>query len=246
MPQTNRKYVRGKAGESTRKMQASRMAVVLAILLLMWLAIFVYSRNVKTVMSFGLIGTLVVGGIFLFGIKLLEKKGAVILKRAKQAERGAIAEEKTGAILEEALPQGNFVIHDFDTGRGNIDHILVGPKGIFTLEVKSHRGTVTFDKGSLLRDGKPFEKDFLKQAWAECFVVREILAKWEIKEPSAEPLIIFSNAFVKVRDKAKGVAVINLKFLPSYLERFQDRLTTAEAGRIFNRLQSKHGNTATD
>lgn len=237
MQKNNRKFVRGKAGESTRKMQAGRLAIVLAILLLMWLGIFVYSRNVKSIMSFGLTGSLVVGGLFLFGIKLLEKKGNVTLKRAKQAERGAIAEEKTGAILEEGLPEGNFIIHDFDTGRGNIDHILVGPKGIFTLEVKSHRGTVTFANGRLMRDGQPFEKDFLKQAWAECFAVREILAKWEIKEPSGEPLIIFSNAFVKVSGKAKGVTVINLKFLPTFLERLPDRLTTGEAGRIINRLR---------
>lgn len=152
------------------------MAVALAILLLIWLAIFAYSRNVKTVMSFGLIGTLVAGGLFLFVIKILEKKGNATLKHAKQAERGAIAEEKTGSIIE-GLPEGNFIVHDFNTGRGNIDHILVGPKGVFTLEVKSHRGTVTFDNGSLLRDGQSFEKDFLKQAWAECFAVREILAK---------------------------------------------------------------------
>jgi hypothetical protein len=188
-------------------------------------------------MSFGLIGTLVAGCLFLFVIKLLEKKGNATIKCAKQAERGAIAEEKTGAILE-GLPEGNFIINDFNTGRGNIDHILVGPKGVFTLEVKSHRGTVTFDNGSLLRDGQPFEKDFLKQAWAECFAVREILAKWNIKEPKAEPLLVFSNAFVKVRGKANGIAVINMKFLPSYLEGFQDQLTTAEAGRIFNRLRT--------
>jgi hypothetical protein len=217
-------------------MQASRIAVALTILLLIWLALFVYSRNVKTIMSFGLAGSLVVGGLFLFGIKLLEKKGRATLKHAKQAECGAIAEEKTGAIIE-GLPEGNFIIHDLDTGRGNIDHILIGPKGVFTLEVKSHRGTVTFENGSLLRDGKPFEKDFLKQAWAECLAVRGILAKWDIKEPNAEPLIVFSNAFVKVRSKANGVSVINLKFLPAFLERLSDRLTTAEAGRIFNRLR---------
>jgi hypothetical protein len=104
--------------------------------------------------------------------------------------------------------------------------------------VKSHRGTVTFDNGSLLRDGKPFEKNFLKQAWAECFAVREILAKWEIKDPKAEPLIIFINAFVKVRGKANGVAVINLKFFLSFLERLPDRLTIAEAGRINNRIRA--------
>jgi len=37
--------------------------------------------------------------------------------------------------------------------------------------------------------------------------------------------------------KAKGVAVINLKFLSAFLERLPDRLTTAEAGRIYNRLR---------
>jgi hypothetical protein len=58
--------------------------------------------------------------------------------------RGAVAEETTGAFLA-GLPEGNFVIHDFNTGRGNIDSILVGAKGVVTLEVKSHRGTVAFN-----------------------------------------------------------------------------------------------------
>ena len=229
--------VRGKGGESTRKMQLNRMAVAFVILLLTWVAIFLYSRNVKSILTLGLPGTLAVGTLFLLGIKMLEKKGTVTLRHAKQAERGAIAEEKTGAFLE-GLPEGNFIIHDFDTGRGNIDHILVGPKGVFTLEVKSHRGKVTFDDSKLLRDGKPFEKDILKQAWAECFAVREALGKWNIAEPKAEPLIVFSNAFVEVRGKTKGVDVFNLKFLPKFLERLPDRLSTGEAGRIYNRLRA--------
>jgi hypothetical protein len=240
MMATPKATVRGKAGESTRKMQASRLTVAFIILLLIWLAIFVYTRNIKTVISFGLPVALVVGGLFLVGIKLLEKKGDATLKRAKQAERGAIAEEKTGAILE-ALAEGHFVIHDFYTGRGNIDHILIGPKGIFTLEVKSHHGAVSLENGILLCDGQQFEKDFLKQAWAECFAVREILANWDIKEPKAEPLIVFSNAFVKVRGKANGVAVIHLKFLATFLQRLPDRLTKGEAGRIFNRLRAHVG-----
>ncbi len=235
---TPKTTVRGKAGESTRKMQASRIAAALAILLLIWLAVFAYTRKTSTIMSLGLFGTLAVATAIVVGVKLLEKKGMTALRDVKRAERGAIAEEKTGAMLE-GLPEANFVIHDFDTGRGNIDHILVGPKGIFTLEVKSHRGTVTFENGILLRDGQTFEKDFLKQVWAECFAVREILAKWNIKDPKADPLVVFSNAFVKVGGKANGVEVMNLKFLPSFLDRLPNRLTTAEAGRIFNRLRAR-------
>lgn len=58
-----------------------------------------------------------------------------------------------------SFPEEHFIIHDFDTGRGNIDHILVGPKGIITLELKSHRGKVTFDGTILRRDGLPFGED---------------------------------------------------------------------------------------
>ncbi len=34
------------------------------------------------------------------------------------------------------------MIHDASLGRGNIDHILIGPAGVFTVETKSHPGPV--------------------------------------------------------------------------------------------------------
>lgn len=75
-----------------------RLVIALAILLLIWMAIFVYSRNVKSAMSFGLIGTLVSGGLFLFVIKLLEKKWNVTIKHAnkhaKQAEPAPLRKKK--------------------------------------------------------------------------------------------------------------------------------------------------------
>ncbi|WP_084062218.1 nuclease-related domain-containing protein [Desulfofundulus thermosubterraneus] len=44
---------------------------------------------------------------------------------------------------------------------GNIDHIMVGPTGVFVIETKSHFGEITFSPdGNLLLDGKPLEKDF--------------------------------------------------------------------------------------
>lgn len=236
MAHPDRSKVRGDAGKSTRKMQATRMAMALIILVIMALAIFLYSRNAKSVLSLGLPVVLAITVLFLVGMRVLEAKGKESIKRAKQAERGAIAEENTGSLLE-GMPQGYFVVHDLDTGKGNIDHVLICHKGIFTIEVKSHRGEVTFDGSNLLLSGKPFEKDFLKQAWAECNAVREILAKWRIDTPTVEPLIVFSNAFVTVRGKAKGIEVMNLKYLLQFLKRLPDRWNTGEAGRIFNRMK---------
>jgi hypothetical protein len=136
------------------------------------------------------------------------------------------------------LPEGNFVIHDFNSGKGNIDHILIGPKGIFTLETKSHAGKVSFDGKKLLRNGRPFEKDFLKQAWAQCYLVREILARWGITDPLPEPVILFTRASIEVRGKAKGIDILDLASFSRTIDQLPDKISTPEAGRIYNRIRA--------
>ena len=200
-----------------------------------FLITLLFSRNSKAIASYGLVALTVVSvGVFA-AIKYLEKYGLEKAKRSKDAERGAEAEEAVGGILDN-LPEGNFVIHDFDSGKGNIDHILVCTKGIFTLETKSQAGEITFDGERLLQNGRPFLKDFIKQAWAECYVVREVLANCGITSPVAEPVILFPNAFVKVRGKAKRVEIISLKYFPKFLERLPTCIAVPEAGRIYNRI----------
>jgi hypothetical protein len=71
--------------------------------------------------------------------------------------RGARGEEEIGRLLE-ALGDGWFSLHDINTGRGNIDHVVVGPAGLFTIETKSHRGRICVDR---------IEPRMLKQAYAQ-------------------------------------------------------------------------------
>jgi hypothetical protein len=59
--------------------------------------------------------------------------------------QGAEGEEVVGEILEGLEADGWQVIHDVSFGRGNIDHIVVGPGGLFTVETKSRRGRVLID-----------------------------------------------------------------------------------------------------
>jgi hypothetical protein len=49
--------------------------------------------------------------------------------------RGARGERRVGAILEGLGPDWH-VLHDVSLGRGNIDHVLIGPGGTFTIETK--------------------------------------------------------------------------------------------------------------
>jgi Nuclease-related domain len=72
--------------------------------------------------------------------------------------RGAEGEKQVGAIFDGFTAQGWHVTHDVCLGRGNIDHVLVGPGGIFAVETKAHRGRIALDR---------LDPKMLKQAYGE-------------------------------------------------------------------------------
>ena len=71
---------------------------------------------------------------------------------------GAEGEERVGRILEALRPHGWYALHDLQTSRGNIDHVVVGPAGLFTIETKSHKGRINAVR---------IDSRTLKQAYAE-------------------------------------------------------------------------------
>jgi Nuclease-related domain len=63
--------------------------------------------------------------------------------------QGAEGEKATAKALRRFTRNGWALIHDVDTGRGNFDHILVGPAGVFLLESKNLGGLIRVDQGVL-------------------------------------------------------------------------------------------------
>jgi transposase-like protein len=163
-------------------------------------------------------------------------KAEAYADRALNARRGAMWEEAVGNLLGELLV-GFFVAHDFASKRGGIDHVVLSTKGILTVETKSHRGVVSCEGEMLKRDGKPFEKDFIKQAWAEAYSIRDLLARHGISAPKPQPMLLFANADVQVRQQVRGVEIISRAYLPLYLKRLQNRLNASEAEKIFELLK---------
>ncbi|MCR4434200.1 MAG: NERD domain-containing protein [Caldiserica bacterium] len=62
--------------------------------------------------------------------------------------KGSEGEGKVEVELRK-LSQGFFVFHDLPTGRGNIDHVVIGPTGIFTVETKNWKGRPVIKGGTL-------------------------------------------------------------------------------------------------
>lgn len=234
---STRATVYNKAGVGVRKMEAIRWVAALFFLIIMFVGIYLYNKNSKAIATLGLPVFLIVAVGFYYWVKKMGDKADAYSDRALDARRGAVAEEDVGNLLGE-LPAGYFVVHDFVSKRGNIDHIVISPKGILTVETKSHRGVVSCEGELLKRDGKPFEKDFIKQAWAEAFSIRDLLINQGMSAPKPQPVLLFANADVQVRKQVRGVEIVSRRYFSVYLKRLQSRLSASEAEKIFEILKS--------
>jgi hypothetical protein len=233
---SKRATVYHKAGVGVRWMEASRWLAALFILIVMYAGIYFYTKSVKTIATLGLPVAMVVFVGIIYWIKAMGDKADSYSMRALDARRGALAEEDVGNLLGE-LPADYFIVNDFASKRENIDHIVISKKGILTVETKSHKGVVTCEGEVLKRDGKSFEKDFISQAWRQTFFIRDLLASQSISAPKPQPVILFTNADVQVRKQVRGVEIVSRRYFPVYLNRLPNRMSAAEAEKIFKILK---------
>jgi hypothetical protein len=70
--------------------------------------------------------------------------------RIENWRTGSEGEKSTARQLRPLLRRGWTLFNDIDTGHGNIDHVLVGPAGVFMLESKRLAGQVRVVSGKLV------------------------------------------------------------------------------------------------
>ncbi len=82
-------------------------------------------------------------------------KGRTSDKKRTELRKGANGEAAVAFILDN-LPDSFCVINDLSTKKSNIDHLVVGPTGVFALDTKTWRGIISPDgNGELLLSGRP-------------------------------------------------------------------------------------------
>ena len=112
--------------------------------------------------------------------------------------QGARGEEVVGVILSR-LPDGYRVINDFPTGFGNLDHIVVGPTGVFVLETKSWRGVIgAGEDGELTQNGKASTSAHVSAFIRRMMGVREkVLVLASGRETFFQGVMVFTRAWVE-------------------------------------------------
>ncbi len=139
--------------------------------------------------------------LFLIGARLAYTEAGEKWLAAKRADQGAAGEEEIAKTLEQ-LPQGWTIERGVVLDRmGDIDFLLQSPKGTtFVLEVKAHKGKISWSGTALCRISKgvgiPFEKDFLTQTINQATTIRELR-----QLSSVVPLLVFTQAKVLINER---------------------------------------------
>ena len=129
-------------------------------------------------------------------------------RRMENFYKGARGEERVAGILR-SLPDTYHVFNDFVAGRAHVDHVVVGPAGVFAIETKFWRGKVTLEEGHILLDGRLPDHAPLAQAQKEAALVKATLAKLGWTGAVTPVLAFASNTFEAKIAESRGILNAN-------------------------------------
>jgi len=169
-------------------------------------------------------------------------------RRARQHIRnlrlGRDAERAVAQYLEWFRTAGFFVFHDVPNGSANIDHVLIGPRGVFSIETKAvskpHRGEckVRVVDGQVQANGRVLTRDPLVQAKAQARWLHQFFKEAQFSA-FVQPVVVVPGWFVEPFDmKAAGVWVLEPKALDRFLANEPERLTRDETRAMGSALAS--------
>jgi hypothetical protein len=175
-------------------------------------------------------------------------KAITLLNERRIIRLGYEGELAVGRELEQLAHDGFHVYHGFPAETSNIDHVVVGPKGVFAVETKTYAKPAPKDRvedATVEYDGRmlyfPKGEDFktIDQARQQASWLSDWLGK-AIGEPiAARAIVALPGWFVK-RTSAEGIPVVNPKQFSSLFKHIKPRpLSDSMIMRIKDQLDKK-------
>lgn len=155
-----------------------------------------------------------IGMVFVVGLAV----SCRLSKKIQNYRIGLDGELATAEELNQLMRNGYHVFHDFPaTEEFNIDHIVIGPTGIFAVETKSRSkrfgsgedGAAVKQEGSVLQFPTFRDSKSVKQARDQAKWLSKFLTESVGKEVSATPLVAIPGWFVKRGSHDGSVLVYN-------------------------------------
>jgi hypothetical protein len=170
------------------------------------------------------------------------------LKKRSSLYLALDCELAVGQELNNLMLEGYRVFHDFPAEKFNIDHVVVGPKGVFAVETKGRakrnkkggaaEATVVYGGNGLQFPGW-FEKEPIEQARRQASWLQKWLSSAVGDPVSVKPVLVLPGWFVELK-KPSDVFIFNGKNPQSLLKRQSDNmLSETMIKRIAHQLEQR-------
>jgi nuclease-like protein len=144
-------------------------------------------------------------------------------------------ERAVGQLLEGLRAAGYRVFHDVPGDGFNLDHVVIGPGGVFTIETKTRsfpaagRPTIEFDGQSVSTAGGKLDSAPIQQARAQASWLSELLHENTSRLYRVQPVVVFPGWYIRKQARARrDVWVLNPRAFPKFLEKVSPRLSEEE------------------
>lgn len=166
-----------------------------------------------------------------------------MIKTIKSLKQGRDGEREVGMNLELLREQGFKVYHDIIGKDFNLDHVLVGKKGIFVIETKTYskplkgQCKVIYDGKKLSYNGT-FESDKpIIQAKTGAKWLENYLKETTKKEFVVFPIVVFPGWYAESKVPLKDIWILNPKGLEKFMQNKQDELLDENVALISHRIE---------
>lgn len=165
----------------------------------------------------------------LFLFKLSEPIVDFFKRKAGRFFRGWKGERHIKTILRE-LPDDWSVFEDvvLPGKRGDIDFVIVGPTGVYILEVKAHGGVIGYNGYALTVNGKMFrDKDFLRQTHGQLRRLKDFLYAKTGHSVYINAAVVFANDYATTHfgyEPLGGIYVLQKEFVLGLFHHFPNQL----------------------
>lgn len=152
--------------------------------------------------------------------------------------KGAEGEEYVGTRLNKLREKGLYVLHSVPVGKGDsdIDHIVIGPGGVFTVNSKKHDGKkIWVAKYQMRVNGQPVP--YLRNSRHEAARAKKLLeARLDFDVPVMGTVVVLTGTIVPevtYRDKPDDVRVLDKWDVPRWYRKHRAVLTPAQVKEVF-------------
>jgi hypothetical protein len=154
---------------------------------------------------------------------------------------GESGEQRVAELLDRLRSKGFAAFHDLPNSGLNVDHVVVGPSGIYAIETKTRSGSGTINYaserelifGGRINDGRP-----LRQAQNSARALHRQLKEHLDQACWVKPVLVFcGNWRVQRQPGDFSVEVMTTEQLENYFDRQQPELTSKEISDICSELE---------